>query len=890
MDDFDASLREQVRVLGDRLGNIMQADLGAPFLQTIERIRTLAKEVRQGKADASALHDELNAVPDHELLPVARAFNQFLNLTNSAEQHFRARKRMVEDYRQGQQPGFSRLLTELSARSVDIETVWRTLCEQQVELVLTAHPTEVTRRTLIQKYDNIDSMLGVLDGCEGPQQKGQAVRRLEELIAQAWHTNEIRQQRPTPIDEAKWGFTVIENSLWQAVPAFYRQLDEQLVAAGARPLPLDVAPIQFASWMGGDRDGNPRVTAKITQQVLWLGRWVAADLLHQDIDRLKSELSMNHASEALRERVGPGQEPYRMLLGEVRDRLRETLSTLKARIEGRTSDSATDRFIDSVGQDDHVPLVSTQELREALMLCYDSLSECGMQVIADGHLRDTLRRLSVFGTSLVRLDIRQEAPRHAQVLSEVTRYLGIGDYNEWDEAARQAFLLRELSNPRPLLPHHWPCSEETREVLDTCYVIAEEEANALGAYVISMAGQSSDVLAVALLLKSCGLERSMRIVPLFETLDDLERAPQVIESLLSVPWYRGWCRGRQEVMIGYSDSSKDAGQLAAAWAQYRAQEALAQVCREQEIHLTLFHGRGGTVGRGGGPTHAAILAQPPGSVSGRIRVTEQGEMIRFKFGLPALAERALEVYTAAVLEATLIPPPTPKPEWRALMDQLADTGLNSYRQLVRETPDFVRYFRQQTPEQELSKLPLGSRPAKRRADGGVESLRAIPWIFAWTQVRLMLPAWLGSDEALAEAAEKGQLPLLRTMMSDWPFFASYMNMLEMVLTKADLRTAEAYEQRLVDSNLQHLCAQLRQRLNGLIELVPTIREQPLLADMPLTRQAIKVRNPYLDPLHHLQVELLARARQPHDEADDSALERALMVTMAGIAAGLRNTG
>lgn len=884
MTNLDASLREQVRVLGEGLGRTMSAALGEEFLELVESIRGLSKQVHQGEVAPQVLSEALNNLKDEELLPVARAFTQFLNLANAAEQHYRARERVVEDYRRGEQPGFSRLLEELQEQGLTPQQILDALRKQQVELVFTAHPTEVSRRTLIQKYDALDASLYQYENAPAEKNREPVLRRLEELIAQAWHTDEIRSQRPSPVDEAKWGFAVIENSLWQAVPAYYRALDQQIEQLTGETLPLDAAPIRFASWMGGDRDGNPRVTSRITQEVLWLSRWMAADLYHRDIDQLRSELSMHQACEKLTNRVGPVKEPYRVLLGQVRERLRATLDWLKAHLDGQP-------------YDDERILFDADGLREPLMLCYESLCEQGMQIIADGLLKDILRRLSAFGMNLLRLDIRQEAPRHEQALAEATQFLGLGNYADWNEQQRLDFLLQELDNPRPLLPDSWPCSDETREVLDTCQVVARERADALGAYVISMAAQPSDVLAVALLLKTAGVERPMRIVPLFETLADLDRAPTVIDGLLSIPWYLDYTAGRQEVMIGYSDSAKDAGQLAASWAQYRAQEAVTQVCAKHQVHLTLFHGRGGTVGRGGGPTQAAILAQPPGSVQGRLRVTEQGEMIRFKFGLPALAERALEVYTSAVLEATLAPPPAPRPEWRQLMNRLAEDAVTSYRALVKDTPDFVRYFRQLTPEQELAKLPLGSRPAKRKAAGGIESLRAIPWIFAWTQVRLMLPAWLGSDEALLKAVEQGETQALREMIEGWPFFASNMDMLEMVLAKVDLASVEEYEEALVTEELKPLGQGLRNRVQMLMSKLLEVREQTqLLEQVPLTRQAIDVRNPYIIPLHQLQAELLARVRACESgghcpvDVNPVILERALMVTMAGIAAGLRNTG
>ena len=381
----------------------------------------------------------------------------------------------------------------------------------------------------------------------------------------------------------------------------------------------------------------------------------------------------------------------------------------------------------------------------------------------------------------------------------------------------------------------------------------------------------------------------MRVVPLFETLADLDNAGPVIERLLLLPGYRARLQGPQEVMIGYSDSAKDAGTTAAAWAQYRAQENLVNICREQHVDLLLFHGRGGTVGRGGGPAHAAILSQPPGSVAGRFRTTEQGEMIRFKFGLPDIAEQNLNLYLSAVLEATLLPPPLPEPGWRVLMDELADDGVKAYRSVVRDNPQFVEYFRQSTPEQELGRLPLGSRPAKRRA-GGIESLRAIPWIFGWTQTRLMLPAWLGWETALSQALARGEGEQLAQMREQWPFFRTRIDMLEMVLAKADADIARLYDERLVAPELLPLGAHLRDLLSQACEVVLGLTGQSqLMAHSPDTLEFIRLRNTYLDPLHLLQAELLARSRRQQTD-QDSPLEQALLVTVAGIAAGLRNTG
>ncbi len=875
MTDIDVRLREDVHVLGELLGETIRQQHGDAFLQKIEDIRHSAKADRRGPGEQ--LTSTLADLAEDDLLPVARAFNQFLNLANMAEQYQLIRRRDADQA----EPFEARVLPELLARLKQAghsnDALARQLAKLDIQLVLTAHPTEVARRTLIQKYDAIAGQLAAQDHRDlTPDERQQVRERLRRLIAEAWHTEEIRRTRPTPVDEAKWGFAVIEHSLWHAIPSHLRKVDKALLEATGLRLPLEAAPIRFASWMGGDRDGNPNVTAAVTREVLLLARWMAADLFLRDIDALAAELSMQQASDALRERVGDSPEPYRAVLKQLRDRLRATRAWAHSALTGSQPASAE-------------VLVDNRDLIAPLELCYQSLHACGMGVIAEGPLLDCLRRAVTFGLFLGRLDVRQDAARHRDALTEITDYLGLGRYADWDEDRRIEFLQAELKNRRPLLPAHFKPQADTAEVLATCREVAAAPAASLGSYVISMAGAASDVLAVQLLLKEAGLTRPMRVVPLFETLADLDNAGPVMQRLLGLPGYRAGLRGPQEVMIGYSDSAKDAGTTAAAWAQYRAQENLVRICAEHQVELLLFHGRGGTVGRGGGPAHAAILSQPPGSVAGRFRRSEQGEMIRFKFGLPVIAEQNLNLYLAAVLEATLLPPPPPQPAWREVMDQLAADGVKAYRSVVRDNPDFVEYFRQSTPEQELGRLPLGSRPAKRRA-GGIESLRAIPWIFGWTQTRLMLPAWLGWETALSNALARGQGELLAQMREQWPFFRTRIDMLEMVLAKADAQIAEAYDERLVQPHLLPLGAHLRDLLSQSCQVVLGLTgQQVLLAHSPETLEFISLRNTYLDPLHRLQAELLARSRG-REAALDSPLEQALLVTVAGIAAGLRNTG
>ncbi|MEQ6885880.1 phosphoenolpyruvate carboxylase [Salicola sp. Rm-C-2C1-2] len=878
MTELHPALRENIRLLGEILGDCIREKPGPEWYERVEAVRQAAKDDRmQESGSGQRLAELLASLTDDQLVPVTRAFNQFLNLANLAEQYHGIRRHR-EPREQEPDESVRGTLARLAAQGVAPDRLHECVRDMRMEFVLTAHPTEVARRTLIMKYDEMSACLQRLDTDDLlPEERELEVGRLRQLITQAWNTDEIRHERPTAVDEARWGFAVVENSLWQALPEFLRELDGALVEQTGEGLPIESSPIRVASWMGGDRDGNPNVTASVTREVLLLSRWMAADLFLRDLQDLRAELSMWQASPELQERVGGHREPYRALLSELRNRLLATRDWAEEAVRGST-EAPPEVMLDSA------------ELIEPLQLCFDSLVMCGMESVARGPLLDTLRRAHCFGLALVRLDVRQEASRHASAIGEIVDWLGLGDYQQWDEAERQQFLIRELESRRPLVPRNWAPSAETREVLDTCRVIAEHPAEALGSYVISMAAQPSDVLAVILLLREAGMQHPMRIVPLFETLADLDHAPEALRALLELDWYREYTGGQQEVMIGYSDSAKDAGQMMAAWAQYQAQEALTRVAADYGVHLTLFHGRGGTVGRGGGPANRAILSQPPGSVNGSLRVTEQGEMIRFKFGLPRVARRSFNLYISAVLEATVAPAPEPRPEWREMMHTLSDEAVRSYRGLVRETDQFVTYFRQATPEQELGKLALGSRPARRKPSGGVESLRAIPWIFAWTQMRLMLPAWLGSDAALDRALEQGNEPLLNEMIRDWPFFSTHIDMLEMVLAKADLRIVSYYEHKLVASDLRGLGEMLRERLRGCVHNVNRLKgQEELLTQQPEFAHSMRVRNTYTDPLHYLQAELLQRDREAEGRVPEN-VEKALKVTMAGIAAGMRNTG
>lgn len=880
--DISQALRDDVRLLGDLLGKTLHDQEGPWLLTLVEEVRQLAKDTRAGKKSSTQfLVDKLATLDDEQLILVARAFSQFLNLSNIAEQYHLVRLRR-ERQRTGGKPEstLQELIPRLIKEGFSQQQIHETLANLNIELVLTAHPTEVTRRTFIRKYDEINDSLESLDRLRlSPYERKLEIDRLRREIAAAWHTDEIRSERPTPVDEARWGFVTIEQTLWKAIPDFLREVDQTLAEHGLEPLPIHTIPIRFASWMGGDRDGNPNVTAVVTERVILLARWMAVDLIDRDIQELHGELSMNQCSMALRDFIeSDSNEPYRELMKQLRSKLEEQRLWLEAKLNYELVSKQQ-------------PIKTISELIDPLMLCYDSLCESGMRVVADGFLKDTLRRLHCFGLNLVKLDVRQESTRHLDVINTITEYLGLGSYCDWSEEDKQAFLVKELVSKRPLIPADMPASDDVQEVLDTYRMLAKQPPAALGAYVISMATFPSDVLAVLLLQKEAGMKQYMRVVPLFETLDDLKGAPETLRRLLSVEAYRNVIDGKQEVMIGYSDSAKDAGFLAASWQQYQTQEQLLAVSQDFDVHLTLFHGRGGSASRGGAPFHEAILSQPPGTVNGSLRVTEQGEMIRYKFSPLGVAIRTLEMFVSATLEATLSPQEPPRPGWRELMDYLADKALQAYRGVVREDERFIPYFREATPEQELQRLPLGSRPAKRKPTGGVESLRAIPWVFAWTQMRLLLTAWLGTDAALKAAFGEGKSFALQEMQQQWPYFNMVIGMLEMVLAKADPTIAQYYEQRLASSEYRSLGAELRSRLSETIDLTKALTgHTTLLQNNRAIQASIQVRNPYLDPLHVLQVELMRRTREAEKKGEQPPNPKALMITVAGIAAGMRNTG
>nr|AOW69137.1 phosphoenolpyruvate carboxylase [Suaeda aralocaspica]APC57591.1 phosphoenolpyruvate carboxylase 2 [Suaeda aralocaspica] len=941
----DDKLIEYDALLLDRFLDILQDLHGEDLRETVQECYELSAEY-EGKRDPKKLEElgnVLTSLDPGDSIVLAKSFSHMLNLANLAEEVQIAYRRRIKKLKKGDfvdensattesdiEETFKRLVGDLGKSP---QEVFDALKNQTVDLVLTAHPTQSVRRSLLQKHGRIRNCLAQLYAKDiTPDDKQELDEALQREIQAAFRTDEIRRTQPTPQDEMRAGMSYFHETIWKGVPKFLRRVDTALKNMGINErVPYNAPLIQFSSWMGGDRDGNPRVTPEVTRDVCLLARMMAANLYFSQIEDLMFEISMFRCSDELRVRADelhtssrkdakhyiefwkyiPPTEPYRVILGDVRDKLYNTRERSRQLLSHGVSDIQEDTTYTNV-----------EQFLEPLELCYRSLCACGDRPIADGSLLDFLRQVSTFGLSLVRLDIRQESDRHTDVMDAITQHLEIGSYKEWSEEQRQEWLLSELSGKRPLFGPDLPKTEEISDVLDTFHVIAELPADCFGAYIISMATSPSDVLAVELLQRECHVKQPLRVVPLFEKLADLEAAPAAVARLFSIEWYKNRINGKQEVMIGYSDSGKDAGRLSAAWALYKAQEELVKVAKEFGVKLTMFHGRGGTVGRGGGPTHLAILSQPPETVNGSLRVTVQGEVIEQSFGEEHLCFRTLQRFTAATLEHGMHPPISPKPEWRTLLDEMAVAATKKYRSIVFKEPRFVEYFRLATPETALGSMNIGSRPSKRKASGGIESLRAIPWIFAWTQTRFHLPVWLGFGAAFKHAIQEDSqnLYMLEQMYNEWPFFRVTIDLVEMVFAKGDPGIAALYDKLLVSEELCPFGEQLRSDYEETKKLLLQIAgHKEILEGDPHLRQRLRLRDPYITTLNVCQAYTLKRIRDPNyhvtvrphiskdymDSTDKPAaelvklnpsseyapgLEDTLILTMKGIAAGMQNTG
>ena len=671
---------------------------------------------------------------------------------------------------------------------------------------------------------------------------------------------------------------IIEDSLWETIPKVYRRLNSIFVQNINKGLPKNFNPIEFGSWMGGDRDGNPNVTAEVTKQVILLSRWEAAKLYEKNLTKIIRSYSMEKCSKKILRKVGTTYEPYRVFLRPLRDKMRLTHRAIEQHL---TKNKPLDK---------KKLLLSREDILKPLRVVRESLEQNQNENLASGELLDLMRRAKCFGINLARLDIRQESSRHSQLIVELVNKKFKKNYLKFNEEQKINFLKSAITSKKNMINNFTFRNKENKEVWSTFKVLSEEPPECLGAYVISMTTSASDILSISFLQKEAKIKDKLRVVPLFETLDDLINAKSIMNNLFSKSWYRKLIKNKQEVMIGYSDSSKDAGKICASWHQYKAQEEIVNLAKKYNIDVTFFHGRGGSAGRGGGPIQATLRSQPPNSVNGKIRITDQGEVIQQKYGYEPLAKYNLCSYIGAVAEATLNPPPKPKDKWRSLIEKMSDISKSSYRKNINQSTEFIKYFKTVTPHRALGKLSIGSRPSKRKNVDNIKSLRAIPWVFAWTQIRLMLPAWLGSAEALRYSHIKKFRSTLYDMEKNWPFFNSMLDMLDMVISKADPDISKIYEEYLADDELKRVGKKLRFQFDVIKKLNKKITPKEIIKLRKQFRTSVIVRNIYSEVLNIIQPIVISKLKKSKTIKDKKYLNDALMTSIAGISAAMKNTG
>tara|TARA_Y100000590_G_scaffold470729_1_gene668883 strand:- start:18976 stop:21666 length:2691 start_codon:yes stop_codon:yes gene_type:complete len=882
------SLRDDVRYLGNVLGKVIKKQEGENFFNLVEKIRLLSKANSSNKYNKKRFKkiiSEILRLNPEKIFKLSRAFNHFMNFINLTESIDASRK--LDEFENSKlkdkhknifiEEIFESLFKNKHISSNKIYNIAKNL---SIGIVLTAHPTEVKRRTLIQKYHKITEILEQRELLKNYSSRLKILdKKLYDEFTIIWNTDDLKRFRPTPSEEARWGLAVIEDSLWETIPKVYRRLNGIFLKKMGKNLPKNFNPIEFGSWMGGDRDGNPNVTSKVTKEVILLSRWEAAKLYEKELTKLIRSLSIEKCSKKIQKITGKTFEPYRVYLRPLRDKMRITHRAIE------------NHLVRNKPLNEKKLLSSKEEILKPLRVVRESLEQNQSENIASGDLLDLMRRAKCFGINLAKLDIRQESSRHSQLIFELIKKKYKSNYFKWNENKKINFLSKQLQNNKRIIKNFKFKNKENLEVWSTFKILAHQPEECLGAYVISMTSYSSDLLTVYLLQKESNIKKKLRVVPLFETLDDLINAKSVMEKLFKQSWYRKLINNKQEIMIGYSDSSKDAGKLSASWHQYKLQEEIIKLAKKYKIDVTFFHGRGGSAGRGGGPIQATLRSQPPNSVNGKIRITDQGEMIQQKYGYEPMAKYNLCSYIGAVMQATLNPPPAPKKQWRNLIESMTEISTKSYRKNINENSDFIRYFKTVTPHVALGKLSIGSRPSKRKNVDNIKSLRAIPWVFAWTQIRLMLPAWLGTGDALKYSASKKFKKILIDMEKNWPFFNSTMDILDMVISKVDPEISEIYEESLADKKLKQVGLKLRKEFKIIKDLNKSITPKEIVNQRKKFRTAVLVRNIYSEILNILQsVTMRKLSRGKINQKQKKCLEDAMMTSIAGISAAMKNTG
>ena len=881
-------LREDIRLLGTFLGRVIKDQEGTKFFNIVERLRLLSKNTLLDKNKSkvfSKISKDIRKLSPEITFKVTRAFSHILNLMNLAESLDASRKLNEYDnpyFKNKKQNLFIEdIINNLfKNRKISDKKIYDQATKLDIGIVLTAHPTEVKRRTLIQKYANLTTLMEQRHLYKKyPTKIIEIDRKLYSEIAIIWKTDELKRTKPSPLDEARWGLAVIEDSLWDIIPRVYKRLNDIFRKNLNKDLPRNFNPIQFGSWMGGDRDGNPNVTSEVTKKVILFSRWQAAKLYERELTKLIQDLSMEECSQVIKKVTGNSFEPYRVYLRPLRDKVRRTHQLIEAHINYNKP------------LDENKLLKDKYEIINPLREVRTSLNINKGQHIANADLLDLIRRARCFGINLARLDIRQESDRHEKLLNEIFIKKNKINYLQLPEDKKIQLLNKSIKQKKYFVNKINLRDKENLEVWKTFKQISKEPEQCMGAYVISMTSKASDILSVYLLQLQAETKNLLRVVPLFETLDDLKNAKDVMQNLFKLPWYRKMINSKQEVMIGYSDSSKDAGKLSASWHQYKLQEQLRNLAKKYKIDLVFFHGRGGSPGRGGGPIQATLKSQPSGTVNGKIRITDQGEVIQQKYGYKPLAEYNLCSYIGAVMEATLNPPPRSKPNWRELIQKMSEISTSAYRKYLNQSEDFIRYFKTVTPHKSLGKLAIGSRPTKRKNVDNIQSLRAIPWVFAWTQIRLMLPAWLGTTEALRYGSIKKFKKTMTDMERNWPYFVSTMDILDMVISKVDPEISVIYENNLADKSLIRIGKRLRFQFDALVKLHNKITPKDVIKERKEFRKALFIRNNYTEMLNILQADIMNKlTNKRYKKLDKKFLEDSLMTSIAGISAAMKNTG
>ncbi len=880
-------LREDVRYLGNILGKVIKEQEGQKFFELVEKVRKLSKanktSLNINQTNRKVIRAIKNLSPKNTF-KLTRAFTHFMNFINLAELIDASRSLNEYENSKKKTANHNLFIEEIfedlfNNKNISERKIYDTAKNLNIGIVLTAHPTEVKRRTLIQKYHNIIEILEQRDLLKNFPSKLKILdKKLFDELTIVWNTDDLKRVKPSPFDEARWGLAIIEDSLWDTIPKVYRRLNSIFVQNMDKSLPKNFNPIEFGSWMGGDRDGNPNVTADVTRKVILLSRWEAAKLYEKALTKIIRSYSMEKCSKKIQTKVGKSYEPYRVFLRPLRDKMRVTHRSIEQHL------------VHNKPLDPKKLLSSREEILKPLRVVRESLEQNQNENIASGELLDLMRRAKCFGINLARLDIRQESSRHSQLITEFVKKKYKKNYIKLSEEEKIKFLKSQLLSKKNRINKFKFRNKENKEVWSTFKILANEPTECLGAYVISMTTSASDILSVSFLQKEANIKNRLRVVPLFETLDDLINSKEIMENLFSKSWYRKLINNKQEVMIGYSDSSKDAGKICASWHQYKAQEDIIKLGKKFNINVIFFHGRGGSAGRGGGPIQATLRSQPPNSVNGKIRITDQGEVIQQKYGYEPLAKYNLCSYIGAVTEATLNPPPYPKQNWRSLIEKMSDISKSSYRKNINQSSDFIEYFKTVTPHKALGKLSIGSRPSKRKNVDNIKSLRAIPWVFAWTQIRLMLPAWLGSAEALRYSYIKQFRKTLYDMERNWPFFNSMLDMLDMVISKVDPEISKIYEEYLADDSLKRVGKKLRFQFYVIKDLNKKITPKEIINSRKQFRTSVIIRNIYSEVLNIIQPIVIKKLKANKDLNNKKYLNDALLTSIAGISAAMKNTG